>query len=239
MRTTILSLFFAASASISASAQSAGTASLPQIETVGTGERRVAPDRAIVHLIVSTKAAAAANAAASNARAIQAVRDTLKRLGFDSVVTTASYNVGPDYESIVSRDDPKPRGYAARTIVRVRVVRLDQVGRIIDAALATGATGVQTVQFESSVAEDARRAAFSEASVGAKRDALALAAALGGSIGSLISASAAGNTDPRLMNAMMGVAGGRAGGGAEIRPDEIVIVAVVVTRWEFIGKPAR
>ncbi|MBA3657442.1 MAG: SIMPL domain-containing protein [Gemmatimonadaceae bacterium] len=234
-----LSLLFAASASISANAQIAGAASLPQIETVGTGERRVAPDRATVHLIVSTKASAAADAATSNARAIQAVRDTLRRLGFDSAVTTASYNVGPDYESIVNRDDPRPRGYAARTVVRVRVVKLDQVGRIIDAALAKGATGVETVQFESSVADDARRTALAEASIAARRDAEALATALGGSIGSLISASTAGNSDPRRMNVMMEVAGGRAVGGTQIRPDEIVIVAGVVTRWEFIARPAR
>lgn len=240
MRALILSFVMIVAAGLPVLAQSNATSALPQIETVGTGERRVAPDRATIHLIVSTKAASAASAAALNARAIQAVRDTLKQLGLDSAVTTASYNVGPDYESPVSRDDPRPRGYAARTVVRVRVAKLDQVGKIIDAALSKGGTGVETVQFESSMADDARRAALAEASIAARRDAEALAAALGGNVGSLISASTVGTSDPRRMNVMMEVAAtGRAVGGTQIRPDEIVIVAGVVTKWEFVSRPVR
>ncbi len=240
MRKLIFSLAFAAAVAVPAGAQTNATASPPQIETVGTGEQRVAPDRATIHLIVSTKAASAANAAAANSRTIQAVRDTLRKLGQDSSVTTASYNVGPDYETPVSREDPRPRGYAARTVVRVRVAKLDQVGKIIDAALSKGGTGVETVHFESSIADQARRTALAEASVAARRDAEALAAALGGSIGSLISASIAGAPDPRRMNVMMEMAAtGRVVGGTQIRPDEIVIVAGVITRWEFIARAAR
>lgn len=240
MRNLIFSFVLTIATAGSGNAQTSGTSSLPQIETVGTGEQRVAPDRATIHLIVSTKAASAANAAVANARAIQAVRDTLKRLGLDSTVTTASYNVGPDYESPISREDPRPRGYAARTVVRVRVAKLDQVGKIIDAALSKGGTGVETVQFESSLADQAKRTALAEASIAARRDAEALAAALGGSIGSLISASTVGASDPRRMNVMMEMTStGRAVGGTQIRPDEIVIAAGVVTRWEFIARPGR
>src|SRR3954465_2816099 len=65
----------------------------PDVETVGTGERRIVPDKATVLLIVQSKAS---TAAAENARAALAVRDTLRQLGLN--VSTGTYNVGPDYE---------------------------------------------------------------------------------------------------------------------------------------------
>lgn len=211
----------------------------PDIETVGTGERRIAPDRAIVLLMVETKATAASAAAAANARAVAAVRDTLRRLQLDSAVTTASYNVGPDYEPPrpVEREGPRRIGYAARTILRVPLGRIDQVGRVIDAGLARGATGVQGVIFESSGAEAARRAALADAAAAARRDAEALAGALGGSVGPLLSVSTAGAIDPRRMNVQMRIAGGIAGyaGGTEVTPNEIVVTAGVVTRWRFVA----
>jgi Uncharacterized conserved protein len=67
----------------------------PEVETVGTGERRVAPDRATALLMVQSKAPTAAGAASENARVVQAVRDTLHQLGL--TVATGSYNVGTDY----------------------------------------------------------------------------------------------------------------------------------------------
>src|SRR4051812_10158768 len=66
----------------------------PDVETVGTGERRIVPDKATVLLIVQSKASTAAAAAAENARAALAVRDTLRQLGLN--VSTGTYNVGPD-----------------------------------------------------------------------------------------------------------------------------------------------
>ncbi len=106
----------------------------PDVETVGTGERRIAPDRATVNLLIESKASEASAAAAANARAAQAVRDTLRRLGLDSAATTASYTVGTDYEPPRPTRDEGPRrvGYVARTLIRVQLSRIDQVGRVID-----------------------------------------------------------------------------------------------------------
>jgi len=210
----------------------------PEIETVGTGERRVAPDRATVHLLIETKNPAAANAAALNARAVQAVRDTLRRLGLDSAITTASYNVGPDYEQPRPTDEgPRRAGYAARTVLRVVLSRIDQTGRVIDAGLARGATGVEGVMFEASTSEHARREAIAEAARAARRDAEALARALGGRIGPLIASSTVAGNDPRRMNVMMSVREGYAGSATEVTPNEIVVRAGVSTRWRFIAEP--
>jgi uncharacterized protein len=214
------------------------------VETVGTGERRVPPDRATVTLLIESKAVSAATAAAGNTRAVAAVRDTLRRLGLDSAATTASYNVSPDFEAVRTATPPRRIGYVARTTIRVALRQLDQVGRVIDGGLAAGATGVQGVYFEASTAEEARRSAMGDAAQAARRDAEAIARALGGSIGALLSVSTAGNSDPRRLNAEFGGYGGGGGGAGgfastapDITPSDIVVRAGVITRWQFV--PAR
>ena len=218
---------------VGAQATPASTEGLPHIETVGSGERRVAPDRATVMLIVESRAPSAAVAASNNARAVAAVRDTLRRLGLEGVTTTASYNVGPDYEPPrPDRTGPQRIGYAARSVVRVQLSQLDQVGRVIDAGLARGGTGVEGVFFAASTAEEARRSALADAAMAARRDAEALAQSLGGTAGPLLSVSTAGGMDPRRMNVELNAA--YSGSGTQITPSEIVIRAGVITRWRFV-----
>jgi uncharacterized protein len=209
----------------------------PHIQTVGTGERRIPPDRASVHLLVESKAPEASAAATANARAVQAVRDTLRRLGLDSAVTTASYNVGPNFEPPrpIDREGPRQVGYVARTLLRVRLTRIDQVGRVIDAGLAAGAAGVQGVLFEASSAQSARREALALAATAARQDAEVLARSMGGSLGPLISSTTANVGGPAMrvpvsMNANFDYSTG-------IAPNEIVVGAVVTSAWRFIPTP--
>jgi uncharacterized protein YggE len=212
----------------------------PYIETVGTGQRRVAPDRASVHLIIESRAASAATAAAQNGRAVQAVQDTLRRAGLDSAPTTSSYHVGQDYERMrMDRPgEPRPIGYVARTVLRVRLTRLENVGRVIDVGLAKGATGVESAFFEASNAEEERRAALAEAALAARRDAEALARALGGSLGPILSTSTAAFNDPRRGNVMFeSIVPGEMARGPAITPNEIVISAAVIARWRFNPAP--
>ena len=206
----------------------------PHIQTVGTGERRIPPDRASAHLLVESKAPDASAAATANARAVQAVRDTLRRLGLDSAVTTASYNVGPNFEPPrpIEREGPRQVGYVARTLLRVRLTRIDQVGRVIDAGLAAGAAGVQGVLFEASSAQAARREALALAAAAARQDAEVLARSMGGSLGPLISSTTANVGGPAVrvpvsMNANFDYSTG-------IAPNEIVVSAVVTSSWKFI-----
>jgi uncharacterized protein YggE len=235
VRLSALALAFSLSCTIAPSLTGQAAApEPPSIETVGTGQRRVAPDRAHIHIIVESKALTAAEAATRNGRAVGTVQDTLRRAGLDSGVTTSSYHVGPDFERSPEAREPRRVGYTARTVLRVRLSRLDYVGRVIDASLAKGATGVEAVYFESSRAEEERRAALAEAAAAARRDAEALARALGGSLGRLISVSTAGSTDPRRLNMAMDQVRLR---GTEITPSEIVIAAAVITRWHFVAAP--
>ena len=223
--------------SLAAQAATPSSEGIPEIETVGSGERRVAPDRATVTLIVETRAPSAAVAASNNARAVAAVRDTLRTLGLESATSMASYNVGPNYDAPGPDRRPERLGYVARSVVRVRLTQIDQVGRVIDAGLARGSTGVEGVLFEASTAEEARRAAMADAARAAQRDADALARSLGGTVGALLGVSTTGSMDPRRMNVNLRGAIGYAGGGTEVTPGEIVIAAGVVTRWRFVPAP--
>jgi len=210
----------------------------PYLETMGMGERRIPPDRATVHLLVENKAPEAAAAAAANARAVQAVRDTLRRFGVDTAVTTASYTVGPNYEPPrpIDRDGPRQAGYVARTLLRVQLARIDLVGRTIDAGLAGGATGVQGVIFEASTMPAARRDAIALAASEARQDAERLARALGGTLGPLLSTTTGSSgMDPRRVMMRQSIEVAASGVyPTQIAPNEIVVGAVVTTRWRFV-----
>jgi uncharacterized protein len=211
----------------------------PYVETTGFGERSVTPDRATVMINIMSKAPSAAGAAAENSRIQLRVMDTLRTLGLGNAASTASYNVGPNYEPEPTARGMRPVGYVARTSIRVRLTELSSVGRVIDATLARGASGVDGVFFESSAASEARRAAIAEATATARADAEALARALGGSLGALVSASTSfSGIDPRRMAMSREMAGGYVGGApTQIRPTELVINASVIVRWHFAGTP--
>lgn len=211
----------------------------PYVETVGAGSRRVAPDRANVHLIVETRAETAAGAAAENSRTVAAVIDTLRRSGLDSAVTTASYHVGPNWEPAPGEAGSRARrGYMSRTVLRVRLPRIDNVGRVIDVGLAKGATGVEQVLFESSRADEERRASLAEAAAAARREADILARAMGGTLGRLISVSTT-SSPGRVMYDNVNYSFGSVGNmqSTAITPNTIVINASVHTRWQFIPAP--
>jgi uncharacterized protein YggE len=163
----------------------------PDVVTSATGEARVTPDRAQIFIGVQTRAATAAQAGTDNARKTRAVIDAVKARGIPAEqIATSEYSVYPEYDQ---REQPRggpqtPRviGYVVNNTVRIEVRRLDQVGVIIDAALAAGANMVNTIQFFASNADAARRSALAEAVSRARGDAEALAKAAGGSLGALL-----------------------------------------------------
>jgi uncharacterized protein len=163
------------------------------IATTATGEVRVTPDRATIFVGVQSRAQTAAAAGVDNARRQRMILDTLRALGISGDrVSTMNYNVSPEMQySPNGQTPPKISGYTVSNTVRADVQRLDEVGRVIDAALAKGANEISSLQFYSSKADSARRAALTAAVANARADAEALARAAGGALGSLIELSTA------------------------------------------------
>jgi uncharacterized protein len=235
--TVAAALLALAPATVGAQTSAAGAGQAPEIETVGTAERRAIPDRAVIMFGVESRGPAAANAATLNAAAVQAVRDALRMMRADTAATTMRYRVGPEHAPPQPLDvDRTPRviGYVARTTVVARIARIDQLGPAIDAALAAGATGVEGLSFESSNAEAARQTALAEAAAAARRDAETLARAMGGSLGPLLGTST--SVAPRIWPGVVTATGmsDMPMSATQIVPGDIAVHAAVRARWAFI-----
>lgn len=210
----------------------------PEVTASGRGEVKVTPTSSSVLISVTTRAPTAAQAAADNATRLESTLRALRAIGLaPNDLTTAGYSVGQNYE--MTRESPRvPAGFIARNTIRAEVRRLDDLGKVIDAALAGGATEIAGVQYSSANSQDARRTALASAVREARADADAIARAAGGSLGRLIALSSSGG--PRD-------AGGIAYDGefaairaaTSITPRDLTIFALVVGRWEFLPGTGR
>jgi uncharacterized protein YggE len=210
----------------------------PQIVTGGHGEVRLTPDKATLLVSVQTRAATAAAAGADNARRVKATLDTLRAIGLTSdQLATVGYSVTA-VQQYDSKTGPKVVGYDAQNTVRVELRRLDQVGRVIDAALAAGANNIASIQFTASGLDSARRTALAAAVSQARADADAMAKAAGGALGPLIEISAEPQQPPPgpMMYARATLA--QAAPETPINPGDFIVSATVSARWQFVPAPA-
>ena len=139
-----------------------------------------------------------------------------------------------------------PVEFLARNTVRAIVRRLDDTGKVIDAALAAGATSIASVQFSSPTADDARRNALAMAVAQAQRDAEVLARAAGGTLGRLLSMSTSGSGGPTIpygSDTNFSYAIEAAGMGMAyptmINPRDLSVTVSVFGRWEFVPAVSR
>lgn len=105
MRRALLAGIIAFTATLGALAQASAPAApeRPEIVVTGHGTIKVRPDRASLHVLVETRARAAAEAGADNARRLRAVLDTLARLGFgEREVATVGYPIQPDMRYVTA-----------------------------------------------------------------------------------------------------------------------------------------
>jgi len=232
--------FLGLSLALAPSAMSAQQAStqdpIPQIVTSGTGEVQITPDRARIDVAVETRGATAAIAASENARVSTQVIARLKTLGLtDAQLGTWGYTVHPEYD--YSRSDSRPRviGYAARNTVRAEVRRIEQVGAVIDAAVAAGANNIGSLDFYSSNLDQARQQALAQAVLKARADAQIMADAAGGRLGTLLELSSTFSAPPPMpYMRTMEIAANQAA-PTPINPGERTVTATVNARWRFIA----
>ena len=220
-------------------AQSA-TPQPPRITTMGEAQVRVTPDRATILVGVQTRAATAAAAGASNARIQKAILDTLKALGLaPDQLATQNYSVNPEMQYPPSGGPGRVTGYTVSNVVRVEVRRIEQVGPVVDASLAKGANQINSIQFSSSTASEARRTAMGDAVRDARADAEALARAAGGTLGQVIEIS---SSSPPIRPMFADVAmrsSAKMEVATPIEPGEQVISATVSVIWQFIPGSGR
>jgi uncharacterized protein len=210
----------------------------PEITATGFGETRLAPTFAVITVGVTTRAASATEAATQNAAVVATAMSALRAAGVTADnLTNQGYNVEPAYED----NGRRRNGFIARNSIRAQIDGTNQAGRIIDAALAGGATEITSVQFGAPHLDDARREAMKDAVRRARADAELIAGAAGGALGRVISLTAASGTQNPYgqftLSAVM------TSGGAPVptvlSPRDITVSASASGRWEFIPGPSR
>lgn len=208
---------------------------IPQISVAAQHEVKVSPNRATIQISVQTRAPTAATAATQNATKLQAVLSALRAIGLtNDQLSTVNYNVHPDYVHREGRD-PQITGYNVTNTIVADIRQLSQVGRVIDAALSSGANMMTSLQFYASNTEEARRTAIAAAIAKARADAQAAAAAAGGTLGQLldISIGAYMPQPPQPMYRVEALAAARMQADTPIQPGQESLSVTVSTRWQF------
>jgi len=205
------------------------------ISTSAIGEARYVPDRATISIGVQTRAVTAAKASADNAIKQRAVIDAIRAQGIAAdQISTVNYNLNAEQVYNPQAGDKAPRvtGYVATNTVRVEVKKVEQVGTLIDAAIAKGANDVSSLDFHASAPDSLRRVALAEAYRQAVADATVLARAAGGQLGELMELTT-GDAGDGVQPRAMGFA--KMAAPTPISVGEQSLSAGVVARWRFIA----
>ena len=222
-------------APLSAQDQAIRAPERPSISVQAQGSTRITPDRATIQIGVQTRGATAAAASAENARVAQRVIAAIKAVGIGAEqISTVNYSVNPEYRHIENRS-PEVTGYTVHNTVVVDVRQIEQVGRVIDASLGSGANMINSLDFYASNTEEARRAALAAAVQKARLDAEVIARAAGGSLGGLAEASVGAYMIPmRRENVQMMRGDMAAAAPTPVEPGTELLSVQVTTRWYFV-----
>jgi len=208
----------------------------PEITASSTGEAQLTPDRAAVYIGVQTRASTANAAARDNAQRQRAIIDAIVALGIPrEQISTENYSVAPDSRYDQQTQRTTVIGYVVSNVVRVELRRIDQVGSILDTALAKGANQINSLDFFSSNSDSARHQALGEAVARARSDAEAMARAAGGSLGALVELGTA-DMGPRPVYRMQVMDAAVARAPTPIEPGQQRIQVSVTARWLFIQR---
>lgn len=158
----------------------------PPVRTLnvnGTGQAFLSPDIAYIYIGVHSEEATAAEAVAANNEETQQVIEALKEAGVDAKdIRTTNFSIwpnqqyGPDGQSTGTR-------YVVDNSVFVTVRKLDNLGDLLDSAVAAGANSINSIQFDVADKTEALKKAREEAVEDAKEQAQELADVSGMKLG--------------------------------------------------------
>jgi len=154
----------------------------------GVGRVRRSPDEATLSVSVERTAPTAAEAQAGTSQQMRDVMTALSARGIDaSDLSTEAISLEPTYD--YRESGARLTGYRASQALSLRLRRLDELGPTIDAAVASGATGISGVTLGIADARSAEEEARGLAVADARHRAEGLATAAGVTLGSLVNLS--------------------------------------------------
>jgi uncharacterized protein len=156
-----------------------------RIIVTGEGSVTVPPDYAEITSGVTTKAKTAKEATDANSKAMAAINAALQSAGVAPAdIQTSRFSVAPVYGPPQPNSVPKLVGFSVSNQLGIKVRQIGQVGAILDALIAAGATDAGSVEFlhsdTSKALDQARQAAIADARRKAELYAQAAGLTLGG-----------------------------------------------------------
>ncbi|HEY7164701.1 MAG TPA: SIMPL domain-containing protein [Candidatus Binatia bacterium] len=151
----------------------------PAVTATAEAVITVEPDQAEIDIGVVTQARTAPDAARENAEKLSRVTGQLKKLiGSGDELKTASYSLTPNYR-YPQGGKPEIAGYTASNTVRIKTGNLENVGKLIDAGMQSGANNINRLVFTLRDEQNAQLQALRIASQKAKAKTDEMAAAVG------------------------------------------------------------
>lgn len=164
----------------------------PLVETIsvtGTGRASVKPDRVTFSVGVQTLASTVEQAVSDNNRRLAAVIAALKREGAtDAQIQTSNFSIWPQ-QHYQEGKLPQILGYQVSNNITVRRDKIEDAGRLLQAAVGAGVNTSSGLQFEVSDPARGRDEALTAAFADARAKAALLARAAGRTIGRAITIS--------------------------------------------------
>ena len=152
------------------------------VTVTGTASVHAVPDQAGFSAGVATDAATARSALAANATKAASVIEALRAAGVAKTdLQTQDVSVSPRWN-----DRGRQDGFTAHTSVQVHVQDVRQAGRLIDAAVAAGATETSGPSFDRGDRDALYRGALKNAFAEARLKAATLAGEAGASLGRVL-----------------------------------------------------
>jgi uncharacterized protein len=192
------------------------------------------PDMATINLGVTTEGATAAAALAENARRMTALTQALRRAGVaERDIQTSNVSVYPQ-QHYVEGQAPRITGYQANNSVSAKVRRIDNTGRVIDAAVAAGGNTVNGVSFSYQDPDAQLNAARRDAITQARARAELYANALGMRVHRVVAVSEGGGFRPPIVPmAMERLQSADGAASTPIAPGEIETRVTVAVTFEL------
>lgn len=218
--------------------------SLPHVITVvGQGSISAAPDIATVVLGVNVSAATVEQAMEDASTRMDKIMTALKKLNIsDKDITTSNYSIyyeePPRYEmpAATKGSEETPAGvYRVSNMVTVKIRKLDQVGELIDAAVAAGANSLWGVNFDLEDRTELEAQARAKAMENARQRAEELAKLAGVRVGGVVQISevVGGTYYPMAAMPRAVEAAGMGGGAGPISPGELEISYQIQVTFEL------
>jgi uncharacterized protein YggE len=205
----------------------------PTVTVAGTGRASRPADVAEATFVVEALRPSAAEARAAAAAVANAVLDAVRGAGVGAAdLRTAALDLSPAWEHDGTR--MVRTGFTVTNRIAGTVRDLDVVGRVLDAGLGAGATGLDGVRFrladEAGAADEARRAAVADA----QRRAATIADALGSRLGPLVSVSEGAPAGPGPLREAKLAFAAAADVPTPVLPGTVDVAVTVTAEWQLV-----